>query len=347
MIDSNNIITLGPPYENPKGGIAQVLNSYSKYVYKGFKHITSSQGTCYFSKLFFFVRGLVSFVFRILFDQSISIVHIHTASNNDFKRNAVYISIAKSLGKKVVLHVHGGGFKDYYNQNSDYVRKQLDKVDAIIALSKYWKDFFSCVLGYENVFVVHNIIPSPHYIPHKSKEIFNLLYLGHIYERKGIFDLVNLIQEFRGFYASRLRLHIGGGLFEIDKLLDMLEKDGLEDVITYEGWVSGAAKDDLLNMADAYILPSYSEGVPISILEAMSYHLPIIATKVGGIPSIVNDRNGILIEPGNKTQMKDAIDKLMISKSRQMEMGYASYEMSLNYQPQNVIKELEYVYSKI
>lgn len=347
MIDSKEILSIGPSYKMPKGGIAQVLNSYDLYVYKRFKHITSNGGANLFSKLLYFGKGLLLCVLRLLIDTSISIVHIHTASNNDFRRNALFISIAKMFGKKVVVHVHGGGFKDYYNQQKKYVRKQLDKADAIVALSDYWSHFFSSELGYENVYVVHNIIPAPNFSPRKGEDIFNLLYLGHIYEKKGIFDLVDLIKENRKEYAGRLCLYIGGGLFEVDKLLDILREEKREDVIEYCGWVSGAAKEKLLNMADVYILPSYAEGVPISILEAMSYHLPIISTKVGGIPGIVNESNGILIEPGNKEQMKNAIDKLMTSESLKREMGEASYKMSISYQPENVARELKRVYDNL
>ena len=62
--------------------------------------------------------------------------------------------------------------------------------------------------------------------------------------------------------------------------------------------VSGHKKEMLLNLCDAYILPSYTEGLPVSILEAMSYGKPILATPVGGIPEVVID-NGILFQPGD------------------------------------------------
>ena len=79
----------------------------------------------------------------------------------------------------------------------------------------------------------------------------------------------------------------------------------------------------------------------------MSYHLPIIATNVGGIPSIVGNQNGILVEPGNKSQLKDAINRLIHSKIQRDKMGEASYHISLEYQPHNVVKELNLLYSKI
>lgn len=347
MISSKNILSIGPEYQKPKGGIAQVLYSYSKYVFKDFKHIKSSGGKHVFSKLFYFCKGIIGLILTLLFDKSIKTVHIHTASNNDFKRNSFYAKIAKRFKKKVILHIHGGGFKDYYSKNKHFVKQQLDKADAIVALSEYWRGYFAEELKCKNVFVVHNIIPTPNYQPNKEKDIFNLLYLGHIYEKKGIFDLVSLIEDHKEEYKGKLMLHIGGGLYEVDRLLNILKNEDLNDVIKFEGWVSGEKKQELLNLSDAYILPSYAEGVPISILEAMSYHLPIIATNVGGIPSIVGNQNGILVEPGNKIQLKDAINRLIHSKIQRDKMGEASYHISLEYQPHNVVKELNLLYSKI
>lgn len=347
MISSNKILSIGPEYKEPKGGIAQVLYSYSKYVYNDFKHIRSNGGKQVFSKLFYFSKGLIIFIIRLVFDNSLKVVHIHTASNNDFKRNSIFAKIARLFNKKVILHIHGGGFKDFFNRNERFVSQQLDKADAIVTLSEYWRLFFTENLKCKNVFVVHNIIPTPHYQPNKEKNIFNLLYLGHIYEKKGIFDLVNLIKSNRSEYQNKLVLHIGGGLYEVERLLNILKKENLDDVIKFEGWVSGEKKKELLNMSNAYILPSYAEGVPISILEAMSYHLPIIATNVGGIPSIVGKENGILVEPGDKTQLKNAIDSLINSKLKREKMGEASYHRSMEYQPQNIIKELSLLYSTI
>lgn len=347
MISSKNILTVGPEYKNPKGGIAQVLCSYNKFVYNDFNHVRSGGGVYAFSKLYYFGKGLVMFSIKLLFSSSIKVVHIHTASNSDFKRNSFYARIARLFKKKVILHVHGGGFKNYYYKNKSFVKQQLDKADAIVALSEYWRHFFAEDLNYKNVFVVNNIIPTPNYQPLKEKNIFNLLYLGHIYEKKGIFDLVDVIKENREEYNGKLILHIGGGLYEVDRLLNILNTENLDGVIRFEGWVNGEKKRELLNMADAYILPSYAEGVPISILEAMSYHLPIIATNVGGIPSIVGTKNGILIEPGDKEQLKEAIDHLINYESQRHKMGETSYLMSLEYQPQNVIKELKLLYNKM
>ena len=81
----------------------------------------------------------------------------------------------------------------------------------------------------------------------------------------------------------------------------------MEHCVKFEGWVGGEKKIHLLNWADVYILPSFNEGLTISILEALSYNCPIISTPVGGIPEVVTEDNGILVEPGNTKQIAEAI----------------------------------------
>ena len=347
MISSQKIISLGPDYKKPKGGIAQVLNSYSLFIYSNFKHIKTSGGNNFISKLYIFLHSLIRLLYYLITDKSISALHIHTASGSDFKRNTYYIQIGLFFKKKIILHVHGGGFKEYYLGQPEFVKRFLDKADAIVALSSFWESFFKIDLGYNNVYIVHNIIPSPQKIHNSNSQVFNLLYLGHIYKQKGIFDLVSLLLENRKEYIGKLRLHIGGGLFDVEILKRIILENQLDDVITFHGWVSGTSKIELLSNADAYILPSYAEGVPISILEAMSYSLPIISTNVGGVPSIVNDSNGILIPPADKKAMKSAIDKLLHSKTLCKSLGDKSFEYSLYYQPENVSKELSRVYFKL
>ena len=129
---------------------------------------------------------------------------------------------------------------------------------------------------------------------------FTLLFLGLLGKNKGIYDLLECIRDHKVEFQGKLKLYIGGN-GEIEHVKQLIKEYGIADIVIFEGWVSGDKKIELLNKSDAYILPSYKEGLPISILEAMSYGMPIISTPVGGIPEIVsNGENGYLVEPGNK-----------------------------------------------
>ena len=174
-----------------------------------------------------------------------------------------------------------------------------------------------------------------------------MLFLGLITEAKGIFDLLDVITEHKAEWNDKVVLHIGGN-GKVEKLQKMIKESGIENLVKYEGWVSGEKKSELLNMADAFILPSYTEGVPISILEAESYGLPILSTPVGGIPEIVVDEeNGILFSPGDKQAMKCAIDKLIVSSVLCEEMGEKSKRISKNCYPFSIEGKLSFLYATL
>lgn len=142
-------------------------------------------------------------------------------------------------------------------------------------------------------------------------------------------------------------MHIGGN-GETDRLLSIIKELGIETLVRFEGWVDKEKKQYLLNLADVYILPSFIEGVPISILEAESYHKPVITTNVGGIPSIVQDCvSGVFVTPGNDKEIYLAMKMMAESEELRQKYGEASYRISRDYQPEAIKKELIGCYDKI
>lgn len=343
---SNNILTIGCQWKKPKGGIAVVLNSYSR-IFPKFNIIVNSNGKNAIANLLQLLYSLVMTTAKLAFCRDIRIVHIHTASNNSFKRSALFISLAKYFKRKVVIHIHGGGFKEYYEKNTSFVHKNLLKCDTIIALTEYWKEFFEG-LGFENVIVVPNIVDSPTIQERKCDDgKTHILYLGLITKAKGIFDLIDTIYEHKEDLKGNIVLHIGGN-GETTTLQSIINERDLSQFVKFEGWVSGNKKVELLNNADVFILPSYTEGLPISILEAMSYKLPVISTPVGGIPEVIKDgENGLLFTPGDKNALYQAIDKLTTDKGLREEMGEKSYKKVQPHLPEIVAKELEDIYKHL
>lgn len=104
----------------------------------------------------------------------------------------------------------------------------------------------------------------------------------------------------------------------------------------------------MLNGADVYVLPSYKEGLPISILEAMSYSLPVISTRVGGIPEIImNGKNGLLINPGDKEALYESIIKLKNSEELRIRMGEISKPIVQEHLPIYVESQLKQLYNSL
>lgn len=109
---SGHILTIGCEYRHPKGGVAQVMYNYEKYVFPVFNCIVNSGGTNNVAKLLKAISGYLLMAIHLTTDSHLRIVHIHTSSYNSFKRSAYFVRLAKAFGRKVVLHIHGGDFKN-------------------------------------------------------------------------------------------------------------------------------------------------------------------------------------------------------------------------------------------
>ena len=180
-----------------------------------------------------------------------------------------------------------------------------------------------------------------------EKEVIKFLFLGYINENKGIWLLLDVVNSLRE-YLSGKAVFILGGNGEISALKNTIHQKKLEQLVDYVGWVDNDLKDFCLRDADVFILPSYIEALPIALLEAMSYGLPIITTKVGSIPEIIkNDKNGILIEPGNKSELEKAILFSVKNLDKMMIFGQTNYELAKEFNPEVITSKLLSIYKSL
>lgn len=346
---SKQILTIGPQHLNHRGGVGAVIDIYSKY-FDEFKYIKSQKPGSKLIKSVTFIQCLIFLCWKLLFDVHIKIIHIHGASRGSFYRKYMIFLLAKYLfRKKVFYHIHGAEYHLFYTKSNTFVKKRIAKLinsaDGIICLSTKWKEFFESNFKPKKIFIVSNIIDYP--VHDASKRIGNkltFLFLGQIGERKGIFDILSVLIKNKRKYEGKLRLVIGGN-GQVDKLNEIISTNGLQKIVSFVGWISKADKAKWLQKSHVYILPSYNEGLPISILEAMSYGHPIIATSVGGIPEIVKpEKNGILIEPGSLAQIENAIDFFLQNPKKIKSYGGVSRELVKKHLPKSVISELVNIY---
>lgn len=344
---SDKVVTIGCHYRPPRGGIAQVLSNYDRYVFETFKFIRNSKHSNIFYNLLIALGAIIKLIWKSVADRDIKVVHIHTASYQSFRRSAVFVSLARLLGKKVVLHIHGGGFRDFYKTSPKSIASTLRKADMVIVLSQSWAKFFVEEVGLTNVEVLGNLIPTPTPVSTQPHDGLKLLFLGLLTPEKGIYDLLDVMRTICVEEGKDVHLHIGGNGDEA-KLKAAIETLGLSQFVHYHGWVGEEQKAQLFSECDAYILPSYIEGLPMSILEAMSYAKPVIATNVGAIPEVVeNDINGIIIEPGNKDQIAKAILSYVNHPEQIASHGGNAQAKSVGFLPETVSEKLECIYSNL
>lgn len=345
---SGKILVISEDY-NGKGGVSTVVKDLLRY-YETVNYIRSTARVNKLLQFFIYLVCILKMLYYFLF-RNIDIVHIHSASYGSFFRKSILTILSKIFRKKVILHIHSGEFERFRKKFNFYklIDRVLNIADTLIVLSLNWRDYFVQIVDPTKVVILNNLITPPIQIPLENKPIspINILFLGVITETKGIFDLMSALVENKKFLIGRIRVFIGGS-GKSEKLIEIIKENKLNEMVQYEGWVDGKAKSRLLNKSNILILPSYFEGLPISILEGMSYGMPIIATKVGGIPSIVkNGHNGLLITPGSKKEIFESILYFINNKDQIQIMGNNSLNIIQEFYPDAVIPTLNKIYKKL
>ncbi len=337
---SEHILLIGTDLEG-KGGIAVLLKMYSE-IFTIFHFICSHKFCNKFNQLLLAIYAIIKMFYYFLFFK-VRVVHIHTASYHSFFRDSVYILIAKICNKKVVIHIHGGKFEQFYYKYPHYCNYICRKADSIVCVSKCFADIFRRLQLNEKICVIYNASEKPLYQKIKSHEkVINILFLGAIDDNKGIFDVLECLFEYKSYFQNKILLNIGGVGDDI-RLKEMIKKYELQDIVLYHGWINYEKKNQLFAVTDIYIQPSYFESLGIAIIEAMNYAIPVIASNTGGIPELISTGdNGILIEPGDRSQLFYALCRLIEDSDLREQMGKKTLEKSkkftLEQMEENLIK---------
>lgn len=345
-----HVLYIGPDYRNHRGGIGAVLAVYAQYI-TPFKFIATYPHGSFLKKLYTYLKAVILLIWKLITDREIRIVHIHTASKGSFLRKSLMVMISKMFGRKVIFHVHGAKFHIFFQEAGalrGYIRFIVRLSDVIVCLSDQWKDYFESAFPGKQIIVINNVIdpPQEYQPPVNNTERVNFLFLGYIGKRKGIYDLIDVLSSEQNGFAGTYHLTVGGN-GEVEQLKEIISSKNNGD-IKYAGWVDGAKKSELLKACDVYVLPSYNEGLPISVLEAMSYGKPIISTTVGGIPEIVKPGyNGWLMKAGDHDALRNIIREILGQRERLNYYGQNSRVLAKNYMPESVFNSLDVLYSKM
>ena len=348
---SSKVLMVGNYYKHHHpGGISAVLQYWNDYIENMQHYPTFKEGNVIVKRLLF-VISYIRLAVRLSIWRDIKILHLHTAADGSFWRKTQLMKLGKFFGCKNILHIHASRFKDFYNESS--VKKQawilnsLIEADLLIVLSNSWKEWFVSIgIPAEKIIVLHNITSFPTVMPEAkiNDGKIHFLFMGEIGLRKGVFDILRGMANHRSELAGKMELRIGGNRNE-NELRSAIKDGHLEEMAVFEGWVGGEKKLQLLNWADVFVLPSFNEGLPISILEAMSYAHPIISTPVGGIPEVVKHNiNGTLVTPGNDEEICAAMLKYIKSPQIIASEGCKSFEQSQEYLPDYVMSRLKEIY---
>lgn len=354
MVLKKKICMIIPSF-TAKGGITSVVSGYRDSVLDKDYDIKFIQTYCDGNKgqkLVAALKGYMEFIICLMFWKP-DIIHIHSSFGSSFFRKLPYIYISAFVRKPIVNHIHGADFNEFYRDADSKARKRIEKAYEkcvfLIALSEEWRDKLSEIVNRDKITVIENysVLNDTAIKDRRKKTNENtVLFLGFIGERKGCFDIPEIIKLVTDKVADAR--FVLGGCGEIEKISAMVPAE-LKSSVIFPGWVRGEDKEKLLKSADIFFLPSYNEGMPMAILDAMGYGLPIVSTNVGGIPRIVKDNyNGFIFDPGDTDGMAKAIANLLINDDIREQFGINSVKIvEKSYSLQLHIKKLSDLYRKI
>lgn len=282
-------------------------------------------------KLFVALTGWMRVAVR-LHTLDAPLVHIQLSARASFWRKSVVCLLARLARRPYLLHVHGSEFADFYEECRPAARRIVSAVLAratlVLALSEAWRSTLQKISPQARIEVLMNAVPLPPAdgSPRSGEGEPTLLFFGEIARHKGVFELARAFARVTGDLPG-LRLVYAGkgsGVEETRRLADQL---GLGGRVEFTGWLEAERARATLAAATIFVLPSFVEGMPMALLEAMALGLPVIATPVGGVPEIVTHQvDGLLVPPGDVDALAAAIARLMSEPALRERLGRAARE---------------------
>lgn len=265
-------------------------------------------------------------------------------------KDLYFINVAKLLNKRIVAHVHGGSFTDYYNSlvsvHKKIVTNTLAKINKIIVLSSFSQKQFLSLCAPNKLTIINNYITDIRYQRKKYNTTgpLKILYLSHVVEEKGIFAFLSSAEK-----AQQLKMAWQFDIYGHFSVKNKKKFSSLLQKLKNTTYLNELTKNKLtvLQKYDILIFPSLlKEGQPLVILEAMSAGLTVLSNNIGGVADIIESgRTGFLIKNNQQSEYFSVLQKITSERALLKKIGNAAgQEIVKNYSIKNLAKILEVLY---
>lgn len=293
---------------------------------------------------------------RMLAEHPDAIVHYNfPLSKASLLRDPWFMRYAWKQGRKMVVHVHGGLFLTAPHIPGYLLRIMrwvFGQNVPFIVLSDMEKDILQKRFGAKRVAVLPNCVDlsdaeayAQENVARDESEPLRIGYLGRIESNKGMTELLAACQQLKKEGVA-YKLVIAGKEQTEGEYLPLFE-ERLGDSFEYAGLVSGKTKCDFLRSLDAFVLPTYFEGLPMSLLETMSYGTAPIVTPVGSIPQVVKDgENGVFIKDHDSDSIVTAVKRMDENRALLRKLGDEARKTIFDkFSPKKYIEHLNEIYA--
>ncbi|MFM9888689.1 MAG: glycosyltransferase family 4 protein [Burkholderiales bacterium] len=344
------------PSEEARGGVSSVIRVYGEcglFADHPVRFLATTCGGPASRKLRCGLQALADFV-RALMKGSVAAVHAHVSIGASVWRKGLFALLGMAFRIPVILHLHAGEFVHRYGLHAHPLRARLvrwllDHATTIVVLSPRWLSSIRTLARNTEITVLPNPVQQQSRPPsiRADNGCPTLVYLGRFSRNKGIYDLLEIHARLVAGHAHLRLVCAGDG--EVDLVRLRVQAASMQSAVEIREWISPSEKWALLNNATVYVLPSYFEGLPMSLLEAMAVGVPVVASRVGGIPDLIVDRiNGLLVEPGDVDGFVAAIDQLLGDSDRRRVIGMAGRRtVEANHSGHSVVEQLRHLYARL
>lgn len=247
---------------------------------------------------------------------------LFSAGGNSFYEKIVLCLVGRVFGVRSAIAVRSGHFISQVRSTKHtlWYKWLLHVPDVLICQSQSWVDFYSSLgVPINKCDIIPNWIDSTAYISCRTKQCsgknVTFLFVGILLREKGIYELLDSINMICDKLPEARWFIVGEGPEE-NYAKNFIKRHELGSKVKIIGWQTKEQLFEYYKIADVFVFPSYAEGFPNVILEAMSAGLPIITTPVGGIPGILlNDIHCIFVQPHDSRELADAM--LLLAESRE------------------------------
>ncbi|OMC49351.1 hypothetical protein A5745_06590 [Mycobacterium sp. IS-2888] len=328
------VLTIGnaPAGPNSRGGMATVMRLLSEDTDQRFlitlvpTYIDAALG----ARLWTGVTGILKASGLLLFGFA-DVLHAHFSLRGSVVRKAVPLFIARLRGVPTIVHCHSSHFFTWLDELPPLLRRAvraaLHADYSVVLGQSHLRE--SCVrLGFDesNTRVLYNPVVMPAIAPApRPRGPVRVVSLGRLGPNKGSYDLVRAIGMLPNDIRANLRVTLAGD-GEVDQVREFVRTSALDDTVDVVGWVDSVERDRLLAESAIFVLPSYSEGLPMAVLEAMANGVVPVTTAVGAIPEVIVDgQNGVLVSPGDPRQLAEALQSLIVDAALRDRLAAAAH----------------------
>ena len=304
------------------------------------------------------IRRFALFVFKVCWVRPDAVL-VFSTSGLGLLEKGVMGRFSQLVGARLLMFPRGGYLlRNYENSRLMRIcsRIAFKKANKVLCQGKQWQSFVTEKLGRkrEDAPIVENWTASKELLQigtnrsrDQNESPLKILFVGWLDREKGVMDILRALLGLSG--KSRFRIEFVGEGNVLNEAKDFVGENELDKEVVFSGWLDGSALRKAYQRSEVFLLPSWMEGLPNAMIEAMATGLPPIVSSVGNIPSVIEDgKNGLLIEPKNPDSISNALNRIMDNKLLLGKWGKNAHEYARdNFSTEVAVKKLSNVIHEV